>query len=57
MSINYENTMTFRKYISIKELKSNWFLVSFLIFFTACNQNEPELIMKKDLDYPNTKKN
>ncbi len=56
MSINYENTMTFRKYISIKELKSNWFLVSFLIFFTACNQNEPELIMKKDLDYPNTKK-
>ena len=49
MYINYENTMTFRKYISIKELKSNWFLVSFLIFFTACNQNEPELIMKKDL--------
>ena len=41
---------------TIKELKSNWFLVSFLIFFTACNQNEPELIMKKDLDYPNTKK-
>ena len=47
--------MTLKKYTS-NGLKRNSLLISFLIFFTACNQIEQEKNMKKDLDYPNTKK-
>ena len=47
--------MTLKKYTS-NRLKRNSLLISFLILFTACNQIEQEKTMKKDLDYPNTKK-
>ena len=48
--------MLISKSIPIQKLKRKWLLISFLIFLSACNQNEQQIIMKKDLDYPNTKK-
>ncbi len=48
--------MLISKSIPIQKLKRKWLLISFLIFLSACNQDEQQINMKKDLDYPNTKK-
>lgn len=48
--------MLISKSIPIHKLKRKWLLISFLIFLSACNQDEQQINMKKDLDYPNTKK-